>query len=106
MGQEGGPMTQPGAAFDHVMRALDQSQRRFKVDKPNHIQASCPGPIHKNGDRTPSLSITAIEGQVLMHCQSGDPIEVVLDALGLRPGDLFDDGDEIPGLPFFIAHER
>jgi 5S rRNA maturation endonuclease (ribonuclease M5) len=84
-------MNDPGAAFDRVLAALDQAGRRYKHDKPNHVQASCPGPIHKNGDRNPSLSVTAIEGQVLMHCQSGDPIEVVLDALGLATQDLFDD---------------
>jgi 5S rRNA maturation endonuclease (ribonuclease M5) len=84
-------MNPPGAAFDHVLHALDQAGRKYKHDKPNHVQASCPGPIHKNGDRNPSLSITAIESQVLMHCQSGDPIEVVLDALGLTTVDLFDD---------------
>jgi hypothetical protein len=81
-----------GTAFDRVLHALDQAGRKYKPDKPNHVQASCPGPIHKNGDRDPSLSITAIEGQVLMHCQSGDSIDDVIDALpGLTKPDLFDD---------------
>jgi hypothetical protein len=84
-------MTATGAAFDRVLHALDQAGKRYKHDRPNHVQASCPGPRHQHGDRNPSLSITSIEGQALLHCHSGCDRQEVLDALGLTDADLFDD---------------
>jgi AAA domain-containing protein/FaeA-like protein len=80
-----------GAAFDRVLHALDQAGKRYKPDRDNHVQASCPGPSHKQGNRRQSLSITAIEGQVVMYCHVGCTTEDVLAALGLSMRDLFND---------------
>lgn len=56
-------------------------------DKGSSSMATCPA----HSDRAPSLSIRAIEGQVLMHCHAGCDTADVLAALGLSLGDLFDD---------------
>jgi hypothetical protein len=52
--------------------------------------ASCPGPLHRNGDRSPSLSIRENErGDCLLHCHAGCSTRDIVVALGLRMGDLF-----------------
>jgi hypothetical protein len=53
---------------------------------PKGWQASCP--FHD--DRTPSLSISlGNEGQILVHCFAGCPVESVVEALGVQMKDLF-----------------
>lgn len=46
-------------------------------------------PAHS--DREPSLSVTPIDGMVLMYCHAGCPIDDVLTALRLTKSDLYDD---------------
>jgi len=48
--------------------------------------AQCPA----HDDRNPSLKITGIEGQVLIHCHAQCPIENVLAPLGITMRDLYD----------------
>src|SRR5437870_464140 len=40
-------------------------------------------------DQTPSLSITATDDKILVHCFAGCSVESVVAALGLRVSDLF-----------------
>ena len=51
--------------------------------------ASCP----HHDDNMPSLSISydSIKGRTLLHCHAGCSIEDVTRAIGLKPGDLYDD---------------
>ena len=54
----------------------------------------CYCPAHKEGkERTPSLYITQYDGKVGMHCFAGCTYEEVTKAIGITPGDLFDDSD-------------
>jgi hypothetical protein len=83
------------ARIMHRQRSAPRRERlrRGAVDPAcrDRIEASCPGPIHKHGNRRRSRSITGIEGQVLMHCHVGCRTEDVLAAIGLELGDLYDD---------------
>lgn len=50
----------------------------------------CPGPLHRRGDRNPSLSIREGDGgRVLLFCHAGCSIEQICAAMGLRLRDLF-----------------
>ena len=61
--------------------------RRVGRDK---WMAHCPGPWHKRGDRSESLSIAAgDDGRTLIHCFCGCSTEAILQAVGLRMADLF-----------------
>jgi hypothetical protein len=56
----------------------------------DRFAAHCPGPVHTNNDRDPSLSITAgSDGSTLIHCHTGCRPEDVLQAVGLKMRDLF-----------------
>jgi hypothetical protein len=74
-------MSEP-TAFEHIIDRLDGVRR-------NGSKATARCPAHE--DRNPSLSITKIEGRVLVYCHAGCRIEAVLDALGLAKRDLFDE---------------
>jgi 5S rRNA maturation endonuclease (ribonuclease M5) len=75
-------------AYDRLLDRLREIHKVVKTNgRPNQAKAQCPA----HDDRNPSLSITGIEGQVLVHCHTGCPVEAVLDALGLTKRDLFDD---------------
>jgi hypothetical protein len=73
-------------AYERILEAL---RAQGKLVKPigNRAQAQCP----HHEDRGPSLSITGIEGQVLIHCHAGCRTEDVVAATGLTMADLFDD---------------
>jgi putative DNA primase/helicase len=45
-------------------------------------------------DRTPSLSISEKNGKILMHCHRGCPVDRVIEAAGLKIGDLFVDSPQ------------
>jgi hypothetical protein len=77
-----------GPAFARVIAALDG---RTVVGSGIKRMASCPGRGHWRGDVHPSLSITAAEGMVLLHCQAGCHVDDVLKALGLTWADLYDE---------------
>lgn len=63
---------------------------RVKATSGDSWLASCPGPLHENGDKHPSLSIKqTADGTVLMHCYAGCQTSEVLSAIGLTVGDLF-----------------
>jgi hypothetical protein len=48
--------------------------------------AACPGPLHRHGDRRPSLSISrGSDGRALIHCFAGCEYTAILQALGLGP---------------------
>ncbi len=74
---------------------------RVKPSGPNRWIAACPGPLHRRGDRNPSLSIaTGDDGRVLMRCFSGCDAPSILSALGMSLADLFPkrdhQGDSLP----------
>ncbi len=48
--------------------------------------AKCPS----HDDRTPSLSITQTDDRVLVHDHAGCSVDAVMEAMGLRTADLFD----------------
>lgn len=51
--------------------------------------AQCPGPIHQQGDRHPSLSISqAADGKILLFCHAGCSFQEIVAALGFETGDL------------------
>ncbi|WP_434158795.1 toprim domain-containing protein [Rhodococcus sp. BGS-1C] len=75
------------------MIAFDRATEAFHalgltVDDKGHGRAAAQAPGHSPADR--SVSITAIDGQVLIYSHS-DPTEQVLAALNLAPRDLFDE---------------
>lgn len=83
---------------------LDHLPHGFKeTGKVDQFYARCPGPLHRRGDQWRSLSIraeTSIDGElVLMHCFTGCDNADVLDAMGLRFGDLFATDNELSVRP-------
>jgi hypothetical protein len=57
----------------------------------NGYEASCPGPIHKKGDRHASLSVSeGYDGRVILKCHAGCSTQDVVGALGLSLSDLFE----------------
>lgn len=52
---------------------------------PNGWMARCPA----HEDRSPSLSVRAGEGKILLHCFAGCSIDAVCAAMGIRKSDLF-----------------
>jgi AAA domain len=77
-------------AYDRLLEQLHGVQG-------NGTKAKALCPVHEaDGQRhTPSLSITRIEGQVLVYCHGGCPIEAVLDALNMHKRDLFDNREGV-----------
>ena len=70
--------------IDHV---LDHLPSRPRPSSGGWV-VKCPA----HDDRNPSLSIaTGRDGRVLLRCFAGCSTEAILDSLGLRWGDLFDD---------------
>ena len=68
---------------DRVLNRLDRV-RRTGADK---WMACCPA----HDDKSPSLSIRLTDDRILLHCFAGCSAEAVLDALGLKFSDLYDD---------------
>jgi hypothetical protein len=69
---------------------------------------NCPGPLHANGDRKPSLSVSRGRdgGNLVLHCFAGCRTEEILEAVGLSWADICEDkpgvlpnGQDEPGLP-------
>lgn len=80
-------MSTPGPAAQHI---LDQvSSRTGHAPRRSGIGYSARCPAHE--DRGPSLSITPIEGSVLLHCHAGCTVDAILRALDLQPRHLYDD---------------
>lgn len=63
---------------------------RVKATGPGKWSASCPGPLHNHGDRSPSLSIaTGDDGRALLRCFTGCEVSAIVAAIGLELSDLF-----------------
>jgi hypothetical protein len=60
---------------------------------------NCPGPLHGNDDRRPSLQVTRNNVGVGLYCHAGCGMEEIVEALGLSVSDLFDKTDPRP-----VAH--
>lgn len=76
-----GPATR--AILDRLTQATGHQPRHAGIS----YTTRCP--THE--DRAPSLSITPIEGSVLLHCHAGCPTDTILKALNLTLADLYDD---------------
>lgn len=74
-------------AFERLIDKLRADGRKVQHVRAGQAVAQCPG----HDDRTPSLSIHAIEGRALLHCFAGCNTAHVLAALGWTMADLFDE---------------
>jgi 5S rRNA maturation endonuclease (ribonuclease M5) len=72
-------------AYERLIAAL-QDAGKVVNEHTDRAVAHCP--VHD--DRNPSLSVSPIEGSVLLHCHAGCQTEDVLAALGLTARDLYD----------------
>lgn len=72
-------------AYERVLDAIDRGGGAVER---HGRRASCRCPAHD--DRSPSLSVTAGETRVLVHCHAGCDTDDVLAALGMTRADLFD----------------
>jgi hypothetical protein len=75
-----------GTAYDRLLDRLRTDSRKV-ITSARGAMAQCPA----HEDRNPSLSITKIPQQVLLHCFAGCQTADVLAALGWTMADLFDD---------------
>jgi hypothetical protein len=73
-------------AFDRVVDKLASNGNKIRTTGEGRASAQCPA----HDDGTPSLSVTRIEGSVLIHCHGGCVTDQILDKLGLTKRDLFD----------------
>lgn len=63
---------------------------RVKSTGPGRWSASCPGPLHNRGDKSPSLSVAiGDDGRALMRCFAGCEVSAIAAAIGLALSDLF-----------------
>jgi hypothetical protein len=75
-------------AYERLTDRLHDLNKIVKTNgRPNQAKGQCPA----HDDHNPSLSITRIEGRVLVHCHAGCPLEDVLAAIGWVKADLYDD---------------
>jgi 5S rRNA maturation endonuclease (ribonuclease M5) len=72
-------------AYNRVIDALRDHGSHVNANGTRAI-AQCPA----HDDGRASLSVTGIDGQVLIHCHAGCPTEAVVEALNLGVADLFD----------------
>ncbi|MDP3949599.1 hypothetical protein [Microbacterium sp.] len=80
---------------------LSRLQRVTKSKTPGTWRASCPGPMHANGDRHPGLLITEkSDGRVLLFCYAGCGAAEIVGAVGLELHELF------PPDPLYAQRER
>ena len=73
-------------AYDRLLDALRSASQRVMQTLLGQANAQCPA----HEDRNPSLSLQAIEGQVLLHCHAGCRTEDVLAMINMTMSDLFD----------------
>ena len=73
-------------AYERLRAALQDAGRTVRDTGTGRLVAQCPG----HDDRNPSLSVTAIDGTVLLHCHAGCTIAQVLDGIGWSAADLYD----------------
>jgi hypothetical protein len=75
-----------GVAYERVLDALRQHNRKVHQTRPGQASAQCPA----HDDHSPSLSITSVEGQTLIYCHAGCDSSNVIAAVGLSMRDLYD----------------
>lgn len=81
--------TAPHLSESPIDRLLSRLER-VKATGPGRWSASCPGPLHNHGDRSPSLSIaTGDDDRVLLKCFSGCDVSAIVGAVSLELSDLF-----------------
>jgi len=73
-------------AYERLRDALESGGKTVRDNGHGRLNAQCPA--HDDGN--PSLSVTAIEGSVLLHCHAGCQVEDVLAAVEFTKADLFD----------------
>ena len=73
-------------AYERLVDALRGAGKQVN-DRGGRAMAQCPA----HDDNQPSLSVTGIDGSVLLHCHAGCQPPAVLAAIGLTPRDLYDD---------------
>lgn len=72
--------------IDDLLSRLD----KVRSTGPGRWSACCPGPLHNNGDRHPSLSIAlGDDSRVLLRCFTGCEVSEIVAAVGLTLSDLF-----------------
>jgi hypothetical protein len=81
------PSLTTATAATRLIAALEANGYKVKQTGANTWMAQCPA----HPDRTPSLAITRMEGQILVHCHAGCPIDAVLDGVEFSKSDLYDD---------------
>jgi hypothetical protein len=58
---------------------------RGKRQADGSYMCSCPGPLHRHGDRNPSLSVKdGRNGRALLHCFAGCAYDEIVTALSVR----------------------
>ena len=84
--------------MDDLERFASEISRSGEVQPTsNGFDVNCPGPNHKNGDQSPSLSIARVGDKFLMHCKSGCHTKDILAAANKTEADLFiDDASASP----------
>lgn len=80
------PHLTSGAALERVRVAFEQYGCRV-TGTGTRLSAQCP--VHD--DRSPSVSITGIEGRVLLYCHAGCGTDAILATVHLTMADLFDE---------------
>ncbi len=75
-----------GTSTNNLISRLDKVRRTGD----SQWIALCPA----HADKSPSLSICDTGNKVLIHCFAGCPAEDVLDAVGMRWGDLYSDENQ------------
>jgi hypothetical protein len=73
-------------AYAERLRATDIAEALGgKRASGGNFACRCPGPLHKQGDRNPSLSVKdGADGRLLFHCFSGCTYDEIVAALERR----------------------
>lgn len=77
----------PGDVLQRIYEVTGYLPRGAGPEK----SARCPGPMHRNGDRNPSMSVRITPDKVLIYCQvcREEGLPAILSALALTESDLF-----------------
>jgi hypothetical protein len=69
-----------------IIRASEvAAELRGKRGSGGNFVCRCPGPLHRNGDRNPSLSVKdGRDGKLLLFCHAGCSFEEIVAALPAR----------------------
>ena len=80
-------MSTKATAYERLLDDLRNDGKVVKETSGRQASAQCPA----HQDNNPSLSVTGIAGQVLVHCHAGCETSAVMAAVGRGMADLFDD---------------